>query len=97
MANFQFFLFSFGAFCLSSYCGVELTNFARSRLHLLCARQRKQELSEQEKSEILDKPMILDRSREILKGKKESELPAYARLYYLHRKQGAGSQKTVEM
>ncbi|EAS05400.2 hypothetical protein TTHERM_00697380 (macronuclear) [Tetrahymena thermophila SB210] len=54
--------------------------------------QLKDLVEEQRMAEVKDRPQILQRSKQIMEQNRLSEIPAYARLYYLHKKDGAGKE-----
>ncbi|KAL4481413.1 hypothetical protein ABPG72_010566 [Tetrahymena utriculariae] len=54
--------------------------------------QLKEFVEEQRMAEVKDRPQILQKSKQIMEQNRLSEIPAYARLYYLHKKDGAGKE-----
>ncbi|KAL4433137.1 hypothetical protein ABPG74_010832 [Tetrahymena malaccensis] len=54
--------------------------------------QLKDLVEEQRMAEVKDRPQILQKSKQIMEQNRLSEIPAYARLYYLHKKDGAGKE-----
>ena len=48
--------------------------------------QAREQLEEERMSEVTGKPKILEKSKKLMESKPLSDVPAFARLYYLHKR-----------